>query len=271
MRTVQGKRLARLRAVQDFLDDHADRLPGLRGNNARRRFKEIVDEVEQHCVRQEASRLTRLALTRQYQALRTTLLEHHVAPIVAMARSVLVPGVHMAFIRMPRGNASAPMLAAAVGGLAESAARHERAFIDGGLPEGFLARLHDAVDAMTAADTRRASLRGARLAATSGIARTLSDADTVVRVLGTLVRAAMGGDARLVDGWHAVAEPRRLAKGAASASRRAVPPGGVRGALPAPSMKRLGDGTSSATTAPDAGANTLGSLLKPLGRLFRAS
>ena len=270
MRTVQGRRLLKLRAVQRFLDTHADQLPRLRENPARTRFDVLVDDVERYCIEQEAMRIGRLSQTRRCQSLRRDLLRLHVAPIVAMAHSVLVPSVCAALVDMPRGNPPVPILLAAASGLGKSVETHERAFIEAGLPDDFLARLHDAIAELWDAYAHRNSLSGTRVGATVGIASTLRDAQSVLRVLGTLVRAEAGTGVPLLTAWHTVAEPRRLLASEPGSGHAARLPQATRAALPAPSLHLLASGTPPAELERAPRSHGIATVLEPLGRLFRA-
>ena len=271
MRLVQGTRLMKFRAVQTFLDTHAGQLPRLRENPARKRFDVLVNEVERYCIDQEATRIGRLSQTRLCQALRRALFREHIAPIVAMAQSVLVPDVCAALVDMPRGNSPVPILLAAASGLGKAVETHERAFIEAGLPDDFLARLRDAIDALGGAYSHRNFLRSSRVGATAGIAHKLRDAQSVVRVLGTLVRAEARTEAPLLTAWHAVAEPRRLLASRTVAGLAAPLPQETHAALPAPSLHLLASGTLSVDSQREPGSRGIATVLEPLGRLFRAS
>lgn len=271
MRTTQGTKIVKLHAVRDFIDMNADRLPGVRASVAYRRLDELIDESLTHGTDQEDTRIGRQVETRRYHALRRAVMNDHIAPIVAIARSALVNAPELQVFRMPRGNPSVMKLAAAAGGLAQAASEHAGTLIAAGLPADFAARLDDAVEAMIAAAVARTSHVARGVGARHGLVARLHDAQTVVRVLGVLVRTEAGTDDRLIDGWNAIAAPHRMARLKAAPSLAVLPSGTHGPALPASKRKLLTSGSDAPVEETPNEPGTLTTLLAPLSRIFRAS
>ena len=261
MRITQANRLTQLHAVLSFLDEHAASLPDTTASPARRRLDAIVADLHRHATAQEGLTIAARTETRRYQALRRALVQNHIEPIVAIARSVLVAEPGMLVFTMPRGNPPVAILVANAHGLAQAMKPLEAAFIAAGLPDDFIAQLIAAANAVDASYLVRRARRCTSGAATTGIQRGLGDARTVVRVLGVLVRKEAAADPAALAEWNALASPRRLR---ATVPKAALPAPAAPLALPATTMKLLASGPSTA----NADARGLASLLGPLNRLI---
>jgi hypothetical protein len=271
MRATQGIRLSKLVAVQRFLDENAPYLPGVHASVARRRLDELVDGLYECGVNQEAYHISRKGETRRYQALRRKLVRNHLAPLVAIAQSVLVDEPALRVIRMPRGNPRPVQLLSVARGLAQAAAPHAGVLIAAGLPDDFVARINDAADAMLASYETRDSQVGRRYTATRGIVADLRAAKTIVRVLGALVRAEADDDDQLQASWNAIAAPHRAARLGASPTLAALPSGNAIAALPAPEVKLLANPSNAQDDEAPKERGGVTRLLAPLTHLFRAS
>ena len=273
MRSDHGKRLVTLHTVRSFVDEHAERLRSVQANPACRRLNEMIEKTQALCVEEEESRLRQLAETQRYQHLRMLLIQDHIAPIVAVARSAMVKDPGGRVFRMPRGNPNAPRLAALAQGMAQAVAPRADLFIAGGLPEDFIARLHAAAGAMLASVVDRNLHRARRHGASKGIATNVRDANTIVRVIGTLVRTEARQDSDMLRGWNAIA-PRKRDQLGAPPQMKALPASTTNAAEvaspPEPEVRLLATGsTSSGDGSPHESKGT--HLLAPLSRLFRAS
>ena len=264
MRTTQSKRLSTLSAVRTFLDDHADRLPGVNGSKARHALDELLNGLHVFSTEQEVNKLAALGETQRYQSLRRILVHHHIAPIVAIAQSVLVRDPGLRVFSMPRGNPSPLQLAAMARGMAAAVAPHAAVFIACGLADDFVEQLRNAVDAMLASQRERHKRTTRRQGATIGIPIELRAAGTVVRVIGVLVRKDARGDVTLLARWNAIAAPRRIT---ASASVTALPAPAAIAALPGPNIKLLARGPTAPEVPSAREHGALAAFLSPLSRL----
>ncbi len=247
--------LTKLCAARAFLDENAQHLPKTYASDARRQLEALTDGMYGHAIDEQQSRTGQRSETQNYRALRKDLLQRHIAPIIAIASSALAKDVELTAFRMPRGNPACALLEGFAHGLAKSAEAYAPFFIASGLDADFVEQLHNAADAMSAAYVERHLQKSRTLTASVGLATTLRDAKSILRVLTLLVRNESAGNVALLGGWYSVASPRDYSRLAAAAQREA------QRALPAHAMKLLSSGNEPAKDG----------LFAPIARLFRAS
>jgi hypothetical protein len=211
MQTRQGIRLGSLRAVSIFLTTNADRLPDVVNTGARRKFDEILTELEQHAADQEGSTLMTKGATRKLHAQRRALVRDHMLPVSTIAHAEFIDTPEVEPFRLPRGNPTVQKLAASAHGMAKAAEPHAELFISSGLHVDFLQRLDDAADALLASDAERSQRSGKRRGATKGLKTKLAAARRYARVLDALVQSALHDDPVLLATWNSVRHVRRLA------------------------------------------------------------
>jgi hypothetical protein len=218
MKSIQGNRLASLRAAQQFVAEHAERLPQVADTGARHRLDEIVSELDGLVADQAGNTLLARGSTRKLHAARRELIRDHMAPIASIARAELASTPELVSLRLPRGTPSVEKLAAAAEGMACEAARHAAVFIQAGLPHDFIKRLTAAAAAVVDAATERTRRRGRVSGATEGLKVRLAAGRRVVDVLDTFVRTATHEDPALLTQWRSV---RAVHAPAGRSSRRA--------------------------------------------------
>ena len=108
MQKVQGIRFIRYLTAEAFLDANAELLPVVHASRAFAKLRELNADVRRHAANKQERRFSRLSETEHYQALRKTLVEDHLARIVAVAQSALVTDEELRVFTMPRGNPPAP-------------------------------------------------------------------------------------------------------------------------------------------------------------------
>src|ERR1700716_2497745 len=86
MQTIQGNRIESLRAVIDFVAEHADHLPAVARSGACQKLTATVAQLMSFAEQQAASRGAGQGETQLVHALREALLHDHLTPIVRMAR-----------------------------------------------------------------------------------------------------------------------------------------------------------------------------------------
>ena len=203
MKHVDGYRLAALRAAQQFIADHGDRLQHLHQSGARRRLDAILDELSSLVAEQAAATSGARGATRHLHALRRHLIEDHLAKIVRIARAELRDATALANFRLPRRNTPVALLAVAARGIGQAAEPHAEIFIAAGLPENFLDQLNEAADALINTHTARGLLRAHLASTTVTIRKRLADGRRVTEVLDSFVRSATRGDDTLRVSWVA--------------------------------------------------------------------
>jgi hypothetical protein len=204
MKSIQADRLASLRAAQQFLAGHGERLPQAAESGARHRLDAIMVDLHEFVADQAGSTIEAQGATRRLHAMRRVLVQDHMAPIASIARAELGSTPEMSAFRLLRGTPSVPKLAAAAKGMGEAARPHAAVFIQAGLPHDFIARLIAAADAVVEAETRREQCRGRVSGATTGIANRLGAGRRVVDVLDNFVRTATRDDPGLLADWRSV-------------------------------------------------------------------
>ena len=203
MKHVDGYRLAALRAAQQFIADHADRLDDLAQSGARRRLDAILDDLSALVAQQAAATSGARAATQHLHALRRNLVEDHVAKIVRIARAELREATALENFRLPRRNAPVELLAAAARGIVQAAEPRAEVFIAAGLPENFVDQLNEAADALLNTHVARTQLRAHLASTTVSIRKRLADGRRVTEVLDSFVRSATRGDDTLRVAWVA--------------------------------------------------------------------
>jgi hypothetical protein len=223
MKLTQAHSLETLRAVQRFLDDYDDALPGVSETGARRKLDEIVATLDTHAATQVGAGIAARMSTRMQGKLETVLRRDHMTPIARIARAELPVVPDLAPLRMPRGRPTLTKLAAYAYAMAEVAERHRDVFVDAGLPSDFADRLRAAADEMAAARTTRTQRHGDRSAATVGLRHTLSAGRKIVGVLDAFVQTAVADDSALRSSWATV--KRVSAAGSVRSTLRTHDPG----------------------------------------------
>ena len=224
MKHVDGYRLAALRAAQQFIAEHADRLDDLARSGARRRLDAIVDDLSSLVAEQAAATSGARGATQHLHALRRRLIEDHLAKIVRIARAELREATALENFRLPRRNAPVELLAVAARGIGLAAEPYAEIFISAGLPENFVDQLNEAADALTRTHTARAQLRAHLASTTVRIRKRLADGRRITEVLDSFVRSATRDDESLRVSWvaartiPALPSRRRLRSGAPHAA-----------------------------------------------------
>jgi hypothetical protein len=225
MKHVDGYRLAALRAAQQFIADHADRLQDLHRTGASRRLDAILDDLSSLVAEQAAAKSGARSATQHLHALRQHLVEDHLGKIVRIARAELAETEGLVKFRLPRRNAPVELLVVAARGIAQAAEPHAEIFIAAGLPENFIDQLNEAADALSNTRTARTQIRAHLAGTTATIRKRLADGRRVTEVLDSFVRSATRDDDTLRVSWvaartiEALPGRRRLRSGAAALER----------------------------------------------------
>lgn len=204
MRTTQGTMLQSLRAVQGFLEEHAERLPTVVGTGVHRKLSDTIAELVGHVGEQSGYHFASQSQTRKQRVLRRVLVRDHMSPIARIARAELPFSEEVAPLRMPRGNPGAEQLAAVAYGMAKAAAPYAGVFTSAALPADFIAKLTGAADRLVASYSDRTQQRGSRSKATKGLKSKLSAGRRLVHVLDALVRSALEDEPLMLASWEKV-------------------------------------------------------------------
>lgn len=230
MNIRQGSVLESIRAVQNFLDKHADRLGEVNKTGVRKQLDQVVTDLSGHVTSQTDHTFVGLGATRKQRALRRALLKDHMRPIARIATADLPPTPEVQPLTMPEGKPSVALLIARARGMAAAADRFATVFTDAGLPADFVAQLTAATDALEAARDQQTSTLSSRSGATDVLGATLQRGRRIVGVLDSLVAKSLNGDPELMTGWRSAKRIRHTGRPAATAGvttppapREAVP------------------------------------------------
>jgi hypothetical protein len=204
MQTRQGNTVQSLRAVRDFLDDHAAKFPSVAGSGARKKLDDAIAELTVHATDQSGSAMSAQSGTRKTRAFRETLIRNHMTPISRIARAELPHTQELLPLRAPHGNPTNERLAVAARGMAQAAVARADVFIASGLPPDFIARLDAATDAMLQSVDDRKKIRGRTKGATAGLSTQLRKARQTVHILDSFVRIALTDDPALLATWNSI-------------------------------------------------------------------
>ena len=212
MENRQGDVLESIRAVQNFLDAHADRLGDVNKTGVRQQLDEVVTQLTGHVTSQNDHSLAALGATRKQRALRRILVNEHMRPIARIATADLPPTPEVQPLTMPAGRPTVAVLIGAARGMAAAAGRFATVFTGAGLPADFVAQLTTATDALEAARDQQTLTRSSRAGSTDVLAGTLQRGRRIIRVLDSLVANALKDDAELLTAWKSAKRIRHVGR-----------------------------------------------------------
>jgi hypothetical protein len=241
MQTIQGNRLQSLRTVQRFLDDHAEKLPSVTQNGARRRFDAALADASEYAAEQGRSEIATKQATLTHRACRRALARDHIQPIVRIARAEFGRTPELEPFQVPRGNPSAEKLNQAAYAIASAAEPYADVFVAAGMPHDFVQRLTGAADEMLASFDEERRCRGRRVEATKGLKTGLTQARRLVEVLDSFVRIELRSEPALLANWESM---KRVGKVASRRSLSAAQDVEFE-ILPAASMRLISNGADA--------------------------
>lgn len=201
--------------VLAFVEAHP--LPGpLTYAGAAATLADVIRRLREHAGTQLAGRdLSRTEVGRQRQLVQQ-LLDRHMRPIVAIARSHGMEGAGTAAaagdhataplpsgLRMPRSSMGVTKVLQACDGVIEAVRPSEAAFVSAGLPADFLARFTAARDELERLLGGRAAFVGSHVAARAGLQVQIRRGRAVVNRVDAAVRATFDGDEVTLAAWAA--------------------------------------------------------------------
>jgi hypothetical protein len=211
--------------VQAFLQANPAPAPVSYGG-PKEELDDVVAQLSGHSTEQVVgTRLSAAERSRQ-QSLCNKLRDHHLRPIVAIARATMadLPGIEKA-LRLPPKLLSVTKLVAEANAIKESVAQYEPAFVKNGRPVDFLAQLSAAIDAVSQCTMGRAQLVGRQVGAKAGIAQEARRGRHAVEMLDSIVRVAFEGNDVVMRTWEVAKRVKALpGGGGASVVAPVVPP-----------------------------------------------
>jgi hypothetical protein len=213
MNAQQKQAIDSLVRIRAFMDANPMRGP-IAHAVALATFDEALGQCRQHAATQLSARSLDRGAQRQQRDLKRRLRDHHMRPIVTIARSLVEPGDDAslpASFLLPRDGLSVTHMVQASDGMIAAARSYEARFIEQGLPEDFLAQFTRARDALVASAEERAELRGAQVGAGAGLRVALRRARLAINRLDAIVRSAYEGNDAVIGTWRRVKRVHLLA------------------------------------------------------------
>ena len=223
--------------VRAFLDAHPA-TGRLTYASSREMLDDVIRRLRAYAGAQLSGReLSRAEVRRQADQV-ALLLDHHMRPIVTIARSQIEPNSDKglpAALRMPKVPIGPTKLFAACDGMLEAARQFEALFIANGLPQDFLAQFAAARDELERVASVRATQVSTHVAARKGLQVELVRGRRAVERLDAIVRASFRWDDVVLTTWRAAKRVHQVPGGTGGTGAResdgiAIPPPGVGGA-----------------------------------------
>jgi len=203
MKTTQSNMLASLRSVQAFLKTNADTLASVVTTGTKQELDDAIVTLGGHASNQSQTLIEAKSTTQTQEALRTELLQFHMAPINRIAKLKLSTVPELASFLMPRSKLPIQTLKGFADGMAAAAAKYSATFIAAGLPTDFIGQLDAVATAMVNANTSRDETSKRRQGVTENLQAVLTMGRRIVHVLDPLVRKVIGKDPGLLKNWKA--------------------------------------------------------------------
>ena len=187
-------------------------------------LEDVVAQLSGHSSEQIVGGRLSQAERRRQEALCAKLREHHLRPIVAIARAEMraMPGIEKA-LRLPVATLGVTKLVAQAQAIRETAKLYEPAFVKNGRPADFLEQLGTAIDAVTQSTLGRAKNVGRQVGAKAGIAQEARRGRDAVEMLDSIVRVVFEGNDPVLRAWE-VAKRVKAMPGGGSATVSAHSP-----------------------------------------------
>jgi len=188
--------------VQAFLQANPAPAPASYGG-PKDELDDVVAQLSGHSSEQVVGQRLSAAERRRQQSLCSKLREHHLRPIVAIARATMAdwPGIEKALLLPPK-RLSVTKLVAESSAIKEAAAQYQPAFVKNGRPADFLEQLGAAIDAVNQSTMGRAQLVGRQVGAKAGIAQEARRGRYAVDMLDSIVRVAFERNDVVLRAWE---------------------------------------------------------------------
>jgi hypothetical protein len=214
--------------VQAFLQAHPAPTP-INYAGPKALLDDVVSQLSGHSSEQLVGQRLSAAERRRQQSLCSKLREHHLRPIVTIARATMadLPGIEKA-LRLPPKLLSVTKLVAEASAIKEAAAQYEPAFVKNGRPADFLVQLSAAIDALNQCTMGRAQLVGRQVGAKAGIAQEARRGRYAVDMLDSIVRVAFEGNDVVLRAWEVAKRVKAVPGGGAVTPAPALTPDEVK-------------------------------------------
>ena len=220
------------RRVQEFLAAHPFADAPVDLGKQRAELDEVVGQLPQDALNQEAGHRLTKAETKNQRELRRELWDNHMLPIARVARDVFgIAGVDRA-LKLPKKTVANEAVLAAAGAMAEAASKQETALIEHGLSKDFVAELRAATGALATALGNRDGTMRRRVTATAGMKDQLKRGRRALRLLNAILAPKLATDPELLAAWNNVRRVKPTAPGP-------LAPAALAPATPAPAEAKV--------------------------------
>lgn len=208
------------RRVQEFLTAHPFADAPVDLGKQRVELDEVVGQLSQDAVEQEAGHRLTAAGNKNQRELRRDLWDNHMLPISRVGRDVFgIAGMDRA-LKLPKKSVTNEVVLAAAGAMAEAASKQEAALIEHGLSKDFVAELRAASAALATALGNRDGTMRRRVTATAGMSDQVKRGRRALRLLNAILAPKLATDPELLAAWNNV---RRVKPSAAAPKAPATP------------------------------------------------
>jgi hypothetical protein len=223
MQARQKQLIESYQRVQAFLEANPAPAPASYGGPLDM-LQSVVAELSDHSSEQiVGGRLSQAELRRQ-QSLCAKLRDHHLRPIVAIAKAEMrdLPGIEKA-LRLPANTLGVTKLVAEAEAIRKVAEQYKEAFVKNGRPADFLDQLDGATEAVNQSTMGRAKNLGRQVGAKAGIAQQARRGRDAVVMLDTIVRVVFEGNDPVLRAWEVAKRVRSMPGGSSAPQAVAAP------------------------------------------------
>jgi len=224
MQARQKQLIESYQRVQAFLEQNPAPAPDSYGGPLEM-LQSVVSELSGHSSEQVlGGRLSQAELRRQ-QALCTKLRDHHLRPIVAIAKAEMkeLPGIEKA-LRLPPATLGVTQLVAEAEAIGKAVQQYRDAFVKNGRPADFLEKLTAATNEVVQSTLGRAKNVGRKVGAKAGIEQQARRGRAAVDMLDTIVKVVFEGNDPVLRAWEVAKRVKALPGGGAPATAPAPAP-----------------------------------------------
>jgi hypothetical protein len=233
MQRKQGNTLQTLRAVDDFLDQHAALLPSVVAPAAgQAKLKAQLVQLTARANVQGTSKRAASGLTQRLRELRSVLLDEHMEVIRHVAAADLPHTPELKKLTVVNRGAKIENLLMDADTMASAAVPFTDVLVAGGLEPVFIDNLRQAAANLSEAIGTRVTTRAETGGATKSLKTLDSAARRHIRVLNLLVKKDLKNQQELLNEWALVRRPRKVPVASPAAPVSPVAPAAPTGQAP---------------------------------------
>ncbi|HEX7939817.1 MAG TPA: hypothetical protein VF483_12595, partial [Gemmatimonadaceae bacterium] len=194
MQARQKQLIESYQRVQAFLEANPAPAPASYGGPLEM-LESVVSDLNEHTSDQVLGGRLSKSEQRRQQALCVKLREHHLRPLVAVAKAEMtdLPGIER-LLTMPPATLGVTKLVAEGVAFAKAAVEYKDTFVKNGRPADFLDQLNSAISDLVQSTKGRAQNVGRQVGAKAGIAQQAKRGRDAVNMLDSIVKVVFEGN-----------------------------------------------------------------------------